>query len=236
MAGKVRAVVITLHAITRPAEHAEGEGYLGIGSLFSLRGDPRGRDHGRSAEFLAAESGQGRFGNAGVLENDSLQRGAQRGLDGGNESFLDLYMLGEGSLDGALEEIGVVEAFENSLRSFIQALALLLKLAQNFKAGLEAGGFLAGSVKDGLGILAFLLGVLVVCHGRGSFSLGVLQCQMGGIRAAFQIFEIRGNLGGGMRGGCDFILQQMKTRLARFPASGGCGNLATERIQTCLGV
>ena len=147
---------------------------MGIGSLFSFRGDPRGGDHGSPAEFLAAESGQGRFGNAGVLENDSLQRGAQRGLDGGDEALLDLDMLGECSLDGALEEIGVVEAFENSLRSFIQALALLLKLAQNFKAGLEAGGFLACCVEDGLGILAFLLGVFVVRHGGGGFSLGVL--------------------------------------------------------------
>jgi hypothetical protein len=85
-----------------------------------------------------------------------------------------LDVLGECSLDGALEETGVVEAFEDGLRSFIQALALLLKLAQDLKAGLEAGGFFSGSVENSLGVLAFVLGVFVVRHGRGGFSLGVL--------------------------------------------------------------
>ena len=144
-------------------------------------------------------------------------------------------MLGERSLDGALEKVGIVEAFEDRLGAFIQAFALFLKLAQDLKAGLEAGCFLASSVEDGLSVLAFLLGVLVVSHGRCCFSLGVLERQMGGIRAAFQILQVCRDLGGGARCGFDFVLQQMKTRLARFPASGGSGNFASERIQTCLG-
>jgi hypothetical protein len=85
-----------------------------------------------------------------------------------------LDVLGERSLDGALEKIWVVEAFEHRLGAFVQALALFLKLAQDLKAGLEAGGFLACCVEDGLGVLAFVLGVFVVRHGGGGFSLGVL--------------------------------------------------------------
>ena len=144
-------------------------------------------------------------------------------------------MLGERSLDGALEKVGIVEAFENRLGAFIQAFALFLKLAQDLKAGLEAGGFLSRCVEDSLGILAFVLGVLVVRHRRGGFSLGVLERQMGGIRAAFQIFQVCGNLGSGSRRGFDFVLEQMETRFAGFPASGGGGNLPAQRVQARLG-
>ena len=99
-------------------------------------------------------------------------------------------LLGEGSLDRALEKIGIVEAFEDSLGAFIQTLALLLKLAQNLESRLESSCLPAGCVEDGLGALALILRVFMVGHRRGGFHLGVLERKMCGVRAAFQIFEV----------------------------------------------
>ena len=133
-------------------------------------------------------------------------------------------------------EIGIVESTQDRLRAFVEPLALLLELTQNLEARLDAGGVFSCGVEDGLGILALVLGGLVVRHGAGGFGLGMFQRQMGRVGAALEILEVRGNLSSGTGGGFDLILQKVESRFSRFTASGGGGNFAAKRVETRLGI
>ena len=231
-AGERGAFRVADDAIRGAAERAEGN----LSEVGGTGRNPFGGDDGGEAEFLPGEGGEGGFGDSGVLENDGLERGAEGGFDSGDEAFLDLDVLGERALDGGMVEVGVVEATEERLGSLVEALALLLKLAEDFEAGLDGGGFLACGIEDGLGVLPFDLGVLVVGGGGGGFRLGLLEGEVCGLRASLEVLEVGGDFAGGAGGGFKFVLEEVQAGFARFAATGGCGDFAPERVQAGIGV
>ena len=170
--------------------------------------------------------------DAGVLENNRLQACAERRLDGGYETRLDLDLVRQGAVYGGFEKVRVVEAAKNGLRAFVESLALLLQLAKNLHPGFDAGGLLGHGIQRGFGRLALLLRGFVGYLGVGLLRLRALRGQPCKVDAASDLLYARSEFPCGMRSRFGLSLKKPQPGFGRFPPPCGRGNFVAQRAQS----
>ena len=167
-----------LHPVERPCG---GTGWEGLDLCAGGFRDEVFRKDGGLAEFLFREALDQGFGDVGVGNEDGLELRSEGGFDGAGGGVIGLDERGEHSVDGGLELVGRIEAFEEVLRAFGEAFAGGDELLHR----IEAGGAL------GEDFVRFRGGVT----GGIEIAAGVLISALGGLERFLQLGQLRAGFG-----------------------------------------